>query len=246
MNNNLWHGYKKEEFEFKGKRAILVFPKTKESSGSWLLKTEYWNAFPQVELAMLERGFHLAYLENLSRFATKEDCDRKAEFADYLAGRFGLKQKCVPVGFSCGGAHAINFAGFYPEYVSCVFIDAPVLNFCDYPGRLPADRCENVWENEFVKAYPEITRAGLLNNFPFHPLNRTKALQENKIPIIMLYGTEDKTINYEMNGRLLETEYDNCSELLTVIPRNLQGHHPHGGLEDITPIVDFIIRNTEK
>ena len=195
---------------------------------------------------MLERGFHLAYLENLSRFATKEDCDRKAEFADYLAGRFGLKQKCVPVGFSCGGAHAINFAGFYPKYVSCVFIDAPVLNFCDYPGRLPADRCENVWENEFVKAYPEITRAGLLNNFLFHPLNRTKALQENKIPIIMLYGTEDKTVNYEMNGRLLEMEYEKCPEFLTVIPRNLQGHHPHGGLEDITPIVDFIIRNTEK
>lgn len=45
--NNLWNGFEFTEFEFKGKRAVIVFPKGKKDSGNWSLKTEYWNGFPQ-------------------------------------------------------------------------------------------------------------------------------------------------------------------------------------------------------
>ena len=55
-----WHGFEAEEFEFEGRKAVLVFPKTPEAEGNWTLKTEYWNAFPETELALLNRGFHAA------------------------------------------------------------------------------------------------------------------------------------------------------------------------------------------
>ena len=236
----LWHGFRYESFMFDDKDAIIVFPNEAESERNWLLKTEYRDAFPETEIEMLKRGFHVAFVGNDSRFAAESDCTRKTKFVEYVSKRFGLRDKCVTVGYSCGGAHAVNFAGMYPNSVCCIYIDAPVLNFCDYPGRLPADGCENVWENEFVKAYPGITRAGLLNNFLFHPLNSIKTLQEHKIPIIMLYGTEDCTVNYNQNGKLLELEYEDCRELLTVIPRVLQGHHPHGGIYEMKKLIELL------
>lgn len=233
-----------EQFEFEGKRAIIVFPDQPERGKNWLLKTEYWDAFPEAELEMAERGFHLAYLENETRFATLSDCERKSRFVKYVSEKYGLRDKCIPVGYSCGGAHAINFAGCSPESVCCIYIDAPVLNFCDYPARHGKGECEGVWEREFVHAYPGITRAKLLD-FSGHPLNRIPVLKEHKIPIIMLYGTEDNTVDYDMNGRLLEEEYSDCPELLTVIPRVYQGHHPHGGLADRSPLIDFLLKNSK-
>lgn len=95
-----------------------------------------------------------------------------------------------------------------------------------------------MWENEFVKAYPGITRAKLLN-FDNHPIGKTDILKEHNIPIVMMYGTEDKTVDYEANGRLLEIEYEN-NPLLTVIKRNLQGHHPHGYTDAPEAFAEYI------
>lgn len=238
MKSFSWHGFDAEEFEFEGKRAILVFPDKASSQKDWLLKTEYWDAFPEREIDLINRGFHLAYMENETRFATYSDCARKARFAEFLAEKYALREVCVPVGMSCGGAHAVNFAGFFPEKVACLFLEAPVMNFCSYPARLGDSDCEKVWENEFVKAYPGITRATLLN-FDNHPIGKIAVLKEHDIPIVMMYGTEDKTVPYRDNGKLLELEYANDSNLL-VIPRPAQGHHPHGYMHDPAPLLDFI------
>lgn len=240
----LWNGFEKEEFTFEGKRAILVFPRKADKNRNWLLKTEYWDAFPAREIDLVSRGFHLAYIQNETRFSTRADCDRKARFADFLIQKYNLSEKCVPVGLSCGGAHAVNFAGFYPEKIACLYIDAPVLNFLSYPGKIGHAECERVWENEFVKAYPNITRAGLLS-FDNHPLGKINVLKEHNIPILMVYGTEDKTVDYNENGYLLELDYKD-NPLLKVIKRPYQGHHPHGEVKDVNEIIDFIIKTCEK
>ncbi len=237
----LWYGFKIKHFEFEGAEAVLVFPEKADKNGNFALKTEYFGAFPETEIALLKRGFHVAYLKNRTRFATRDDCDKKAAFVKYLHEKYGLRDKCVPIGMSCGGAHAVNFAGYYPDLVACMFIDAPVLNFCDYPGKFDKKECEGVWENEFVLAYPGIKRADL-PGFDNHPIGKAHILKTQKIPIIMLYGTEDRTVNYDENGRLLEDYYEG-SELLKIVPRRLQGHHPHGIPNDPSMIVDFILAN---
>ena len=143
---------------------------------------------------------------------------------------------------SCGGAHAVNFAGYYPELVSCMYIDAPVLNFCSFPAKLGDPVCESIWQNEFIKAYPNTSRSDLLYFDP-HPLNRTRALIENRIPVLMVYGTEDGTVIYEENGALFAEAYAG-TDLLTVIKVECRGHHPHGLIEDNTPIVDYIVKHS--
>ena len=150
MEKKLWNGFVCEEFQFEDRDAVIVFPADGTALGRLALKTEYWGAYPDVEINLLWRGFHLAYVKNRTRFATKDDCDLKARFVAYLAKKYALSEKCVPIGMSCGGAHAVRFAGFHPEHIACLFIDAPVLDFGSWPGKLGDAGLEAVWEQEQV------------------------------------------------------------------------------------------------
>ncbi|MFA7637526.1 MAG: hypothetical protein WCX81_07160, partial [Monoglobales bacterium] len=95
-----YNGFKRLDFEFQDRDAILIFPDDKNKTDKWLLKTEYFNAFPNAEIELIKKGYHLAFLQNSSRWGGKEDQDAKAEFAKYLHREYGLSLKCVPVGMS--------------------------------------------------------------------------------------------------------------------------------------------------
>ena len=237
-----WHGYEMTRFTFEDRDAILVSPKETRPGAPWALKTEYWGAFPDVELQLLARGFHVAYVKNKNRWATREECAAKARFARFVSETYNLSSKCVPVGMSCGGAYAVKFAGLYPELVQCMFIDAPVLNFCSIPGKTGNPVYESMWNNEFVKAYPGIQRWQLPGSNE-HPICQTDSIIANKIPVILVYGTEDQTVLYPENGKLLEDAFAG-TDLLTVIPVGARGHHPHGIISDNHLIVDFILAHT--
>lgn len=232
-----WFGFRCKKFIFEGRDAYLVFPDTPEEQRNWTLKTEYRDAFPEAEIELLKRGYHAAFLTNLTRFATKEDCDAKARFVAYLHETYGLRKKCIPVGMSCGGAHAMNFAGSHPECVACMFIDAPVLNYLSFPAK---PQWESIWNAEFLKAYPGMTRAKLLK-FTEHPMNQIDTLKKEKIPVLLVYGNEDTTVPYEENGQYMEDEYADTPGLLTIMRRNYQGHHPHGFPQNPELIADYIV-----
>jgi len=35
---NFWHGFESDEFEFEGRKAVLVFPRETDPGRNWLLK----------------------------------------------------------------------------------------------------------------------------------------------------------------------------------------------------------------
>ena len=72
-----WHGFRQLKFSLDGREAILVLPEQAEPSRRWLLKTEYFGAFPDFEIEMLRRGFHMAYIENKTRWHHPTDDDAK-------------------------------------------------------------------------------------------------------------------------------------------------------------------------
>ena len=45
MTETIWNGYKRIEFIFEGRTAIVVFPNEPNEKKNWLLKTEYFAAF---------------------------------------------------------------------------------------------------------------------------------------------------------------------------------------------------------
>ncbi|MBQ8350539.1 MAG: alpha/beta hydrolase [Clostridia bacterium] len=236
MRESTWHDFRRIDFEFEGMDAILVFPDEANNEKNWLLKTEYFGAFQGFELEMVKRGWHLAYVKNITRWCKDEDLDRKARFAEFLSREYGLYPKCVPVGMSCGGLIGFKLAARHPACVSALYLDAPVMNFLSCPAGL-GGKCGNEMLPEFTAAMG----MGLseLICYREHPIDQMHLLLENKIPIVMVYGDSDRTVPYVENGALLEKYYrENGGELLAIGKAGCD-HHPHG-LEDPTPIIEFV------
>ena len=57
----LWKDeFRQIEFEFEGRYATLIFPPDNVKTTKWMLKTEYFGAFPNLEADLLRQGYHLA------------------------------------------------------------------------------------------------------------------------------------------------------------------------------------------
>ena len=235
MTESIWRGFRRIDFDFGGRNAIIVFPETPNENKNWLLKTVYFDAFPEFEIDMLNRGWHLVYLENESRWCTESDLDTKKDLVEYLHKEYGLYPKCVPVGMSCGGLMGVKFAGKYPECVSCLYLDAPTLNFLSCPAGLGASI--HNFMDEFTQDLG-LTVVDLLN-YREHPIDKKDVLLKNNIPIIMVYGDCDEVVPYPENGAILEKYYRDNGGIVETIKKAGAGHHPHG-LDDRTPIINFV------
>lgn len=234
MTETVWNGFKRLDFEFEGMKAILVFPKEANENKNWILKTEYFEDFPAFQIEMVKKGWHLAYVQNVTRWCLEEDLDRKQRFADFLIKEYGLYKKCIPVGMSCGGLIGTKFTAKYPEYVSALYLDAPVMNFLSCPAGVGIAHDRML--QEFIDA-TGITLPELIS-YREHPIDKIPVLLENNIPVFMVYGDSDGTVPYSENGAILEKAYKEKGGIITVIGKENCGHHPHG-LEDNTPIIEF-------
>ena len=235
MTESTWNGYKRIDFLFEGRECILVFPERAVEGKNWLLKTEYFGDFPSFEVEMLARGWHLAYIKNVTRWCLDEDLDLKDRFAAFLHAEYSLAEKCVPVGMSCGGLIACKFAAKYPGRVAAMYLDAPVMNLLSCPARV--GRGESKTMQEFIGA-TGITLSELLS-YREHPIDKMPILLENNIPIVLVYGDSDNVVPYHENGMLLEKYYKAGGGNILAIGKPGCAHHPHG-LDDSTPIIEFV------
>ena len=232
-------GFKCIEFTVFNRYARLICPAC-EPNGKWLLKTEYADAFPAFEIEMLNRGYHVAYIENQTRWHVNSDDDAKLALADYLKENYSLKDKCVTVGMSCGGLQSIYFAAAHPERVAALFLDAPVTNLLSCPAYIGNEEKmpEDFW-GEFYGA-TGITLSELLN-YRNHPIDRIPDILAHNIPIFLAAGDSDEVVPYEENGAYVEKYYKEHGGIIEVVMKKGVGHHPHC-LPDNTPIIEFVER----
>ena len=236
----LWNGFECEDFIFDGKNAKIIYPGCETPQKTLILKTEYFNAFPEAEIELLKLGYYLCFVENGSRWGYESDIDRKADFIGFVANKLGTQAKCVPVGMSCGGLIAVRFAAKYPHLVSCLYLDAPVMNYMSYPcGFGISKRCDD----DFPEIFEVLGLSGMseLISYRKMPADMIPVLAENKIPVILVSGDSDTIVPYCENGILLEKYYSERSLPVEVHIKKGGDHHPHC-LDDPKPIVDFILK----
>ncbi len=234
--------YLTEHFSFEGRDALIVFPEKADEKKRWALKTEYFYAFQDLEEKLVENGFHLAYLKNSNRWGTPDDLAAKRRFAGMLREKYGLSEKCVPVGMSCGGLHAIKQAAAYPEMVSLLYLDAPVVNLLSCPfglGSFGSGISESA-KQEALDALG-LDMSGMIA-YRDHPLDHLDKLLSSRMPALLVWGEADTIVPFEENGRHIYDAYK-----ATDIPFMAQSkpgcdHHPHGPA-DMEKALAFILEN---
>jgi len=233
----LHNGFEMITEEFEGRELIIVKPE--KPNGKWAFKTEYFAAFPAVQIELLKLGYYIVHIKNISRWHVDEDTEVRAKVAEYMHEKYNVQKKCVVIGMSCGGMQGIYFGAKYPEYVSVLYLDAPVVNLLSCPLSLGAANHNgiNAMTDEILRD-KNMTFNELLS-YREHPLDYIPALTENKIPLILVCGDSDTVVPYEENGALLDKAYRENNLIIETIVKEDCDHHPHS-LSDNTPIIEFI------
>ena len=231
-------GTKIYRFIFEDREAVLTVPAG--CSGRWMMKTEYHYAFPATQDCAVRRGWALGWLSNRDRWGTDPDLDARARFVGFCADVFGLERRIVPLGMSCGGLIAVNFAEKYPELVSALYLDAPVMTLLSFPlGLGHSQAFPDVWENEVVPAYG-LTRESLLS-WRRHPMDRLDAVIAHGIPCALVAGDSDRLVPYDENGIVVTQKYIAAGVPFALWLKPGCDHHPHG-LECPDEVLAFIER----
>lgn len=242
-----YHGCDRYDFKVLGKNAIIVFPKKLTPKNKWVWRAEFFDAFPIVDLDLLEQGWALTYIGISDMYGNDESVEIMRQYQEFLVNAFDLEPKATIFGFSRGAFYAVNYTAKYPQNVGCLYLDAPVLDILSWPaGRgksfggqgTPAD-----WEIcKKVLGLTEETAADYKGSPKFHIAELAKA----DIPLILVQGDADIAAPMEENAQLLIDNYEKLGGTkFKVIIMEGKGHHPHS-VYDPKPVSAFIKAAYEK
>ena len=247
INNNIikstWKDYECYNFMLNGYEATLILPTKPTKDKRWIWRTEFLGAFDQADIAMLEKGWYLAYFKMCDLYGSPKAVDMMRDFQDYLTEQFNLYKKTVLFGFSRGGLYAFNYAVAYPTLVDALYLDAPVLDIRSWPGGMgKAERYPKEWQ-ECLFEY-NLTEESA-TSFNQNPIDKTDKFTKSKIPLIIVAGSADTVVPFEENAKILADRLMEKGCVVELIVKPNCDHHPHS-LENPSPIVEFILNNTKK
>ncbi len=229
-----WNGFRGITFEFLGMPVTVIKPNV-EPNGKWMLKTEYFGAFPNTEIELLCRGWHLVYQKNENRWAGESDLARKEALVRFIPTELSLLTQFTAVGMSCGGMYAVMLAARCPELVDVLYLDAPVLNLLSCPCDMGVG--QSGLYSEFFR-FTGMTKSEMLS-YRNHPIDKIPTLISHNIPIVLVAGDSDRIVPYSENGEILANAYECAGKPIRKFIKPGCDHHPHG-IEDAALLADVI------
>lgn len=236
-----WHGFMRRDFQIEGRNCTVVIPEKPLPSMSWVWRARFWDVEPQAELALLDMGFHIAYIDCVDFYGSHQAMEIWDSFYEHLTKDNGLAEKTVLIGFSRGGLFVFNWAARNPDKVACIYADAPVCDLKSWPGGKgkgpgsPADwqKCQEAYELNEKK----------LTAWDKNPVDTIPVLAKAGIPILIIAGDADEVVPIEENSDVI---FKKCKELggdIAMFVKRGCEHHPHS-LRDPSLPVDFILRHS--
>lgn len=192
ISTDIWYGGNRIKFDFEGLTAWLVVPEGKPEKGNPWTWTMQWaeDFVPRTAVPeLLAKGWFHVTLEAFEHKASEEFLPAFDRFQKYLVTELGLAPKACLIGMSWGGFFSTRYAAAYPENVKAIYLDAPLLNF---DGRF---KDIGPWESSLPKS-------GSWTDDPRMPVNKAAAIAAAGIPILILYGKDDKVVKPELNCEL--------------------------------------------
>ena len=231
----IWKGYDRYNFSFNDLNATVVAPKLAAVGNPWIFRPAFFGTFAQADSVLLDKGFHVAFLDITHLYGSPRAQNLFGKFYDYLVKAHHFSTKVTLEGLSRGGLFVLNWAAANPEKVACVYVDAPVCDIKSWPGR----KQTKLW-NDFLNEY-KITDAQA-DNLKCSPVDKTEQLAKTKLPILSVCGDADKTVPLLENSMLVREKMTAAGGSMRLIVKPGVDHHPHS-LTDPTPIVDFVLEH---
>jgi sialidase-1 len=237
-----WQGYEKRDFVVDGRNAFLIMPKSPAAGKPWIWRTEFFGHEPQGDLALLAKGFHVAYVDLQNMYGSPVAMGHMDAMYSHVTKEFGLSPKTVLEGFSRGGLFALNWAVRNPDKVACVYNDAPVCDFKSWPGGKGKGKgSPGDWER--VKSVYGFKSDDEAIEYKLNPVDNLAPLAKAKIPLLHVCGETDDVVPIEENSLLVAERYKQLGGPMTLISKPNCNHHPHS-LKDPTRIVNFVLAHT--
>lgn len=230
-----WAKYDSCHFLVNDRHSIVVMPKVAAEGRPWIWRPAFFGAFPYVDLALLEKGFHVVYHDLTHLYGSPRAVSLGTDFYNYMLDNYNLSPKVTLEGFSRGGLFAFNWADKNPEKVACIYVDAPACDVFVWPSR----EYQDLWTGLLTEW--QLTDEQM-SDFKGNPIDNLDAMAAADIPIIAVCGDSDIVVPYEKNMGIIESRYKALGGRVKVILKKGCDHHPHS-LENPQPIVDFILEN---
>ena len=232
-----WEGYELETGSFLDYEYGIVLPEKAAPGKPYVWRTEFFGAFPSVDLAMLRNGYAVIYYRISDKYGSPEAVKLMAAFQPFIQGKYGLASRAVLFGFSRGGLYALHYGAAYPERIGALYLDAPVVDIYSWPGGAFSgegspkewEDCRKLWDMTH-EAYMDRVAAGI------------HTLLAWKIPLIIVAGGKDEVVPWQENGILLQKAYEKSGAAFQLIMKPDCGHHPHS-LKDPSPVAEFLLKN---
>ena len=161
---------------------------------------------------------------------------------EYLTPHYRFARKVALVGLSRGGLYCYNWAVSNPEKVACIYGGAPVCDLKSWPGgKGKGPGSPRDWQLA-MQQYGFANEAEALA-YPQNPIDQLEPLAKAGVPLLHVYGDADEVVPWSENTRVIAQRYPKLGGKITLIAKAGIGHHPHG-LDDSTPIIEFIARNS--
>ena len=237
---NEWRGFQRDDFVFDGHDVIVVRPDTPAPGRPWVWRAEFFDAFAQVDEAMVREGYHLAYVRLSDRYGCPSAVEDMELFRAMLVEKYALRDRPHIFGFSRGALYAVNYALKYPQHTGCLYLDAPVMDIRSWPGGKGKGTGYPVQWKECLEIYGLTEEAAM--TFDRNPLDRSEELAALKIPVVLVAGGSDAAVPFEENGWPFGLRFERAGGELLMIVKPACDHHPHS-LNDTEPVVRFLIKH---
>lgn len=236
-----WNGYTKYDFTVDGKSVLVVVPKKPAPGRPWVWHGEFFGHKPAPDIALLGKGFCIAYMNVQNMLGSPTAVKHWNAFYKELTTRYGLSAKPALVGLSRGGLYTYNWAIANPAKVSCLYEDAPVCDFKSWPGGKGKGKGDKTNWGYVLKLWNFRDEAEAMAA-KVNPIDNLEPLAKNHVPLLHVYGDADDVVPADENTLIVAERYKALGGDITLIAKPGVGHHPHG-LEDSTPIVEFILKH---
>lgn len=237
-----FYGYAAAQFKYSNRNCIVVKPRWSAQGNPWVWRARFWGHEPQLDISLLERGFHIVYCDVAELFGNATAIKAWDDFYSLLT-RSGLGKKPVLEGMSRGAVYALNWAAVNPGKVACVYIDNPVLDLKSWPAGMGAVKAAPKEFEEFKRAY-HLTDSASVAAFAGSPIDKVAQIVKGNYPILILCADADEAVPPAENTKLFVSRMRAQNGKVQVIHKPGFKHHPHS-LPNPSSITCFVLQQVK-